>query len=185
MWEGPQRPDCFAMKPIMLLASTAVIIAALAAFAAPPPLKVDKSAPLLLDDAPAKATPAAPKLICYDCHGTFREDPFSIKHASANITCVSCHGESRAHADDEDNTTPPQKMFPREAIAQRCGECHKEHNAPPAKVIARWQERGLQKLKPANLVCTDCHGQHRMNVRTIHWNKQTGKLLDVPKKKTR
>ncbi|MFZ2643010.1 MAG: cytochrome c3 family protein [Verrucomicrobiia bacterium] len=171
------------MKPIKLCVSAAFTAVALAVFAAaPPPLKVDKSAPLLLDDAPAKTAPVSPKLICYDCHGTFREDPFSIKHASVNITCVTCHGESRAHADDEDNTTPPQTMFPREAIAKRCAECHKEHNVAPSKVIARWQERGLQKLTPSSLVCTDCHGKHRMNVRTIHWDKKTGKLLDAPKK---
>lgn len=167
------------------LAIAGILAVGALVIAAPPPLKVDKSAPLLLDDAPAKKTPASPKLICYDCHGTFRDDPFSIKHASVDVTCVTCHGESDAHAHDEDNITPPQTMYAREAIAKRCGECHKEHNASPAKVVARWQERGLQKLKPVNLVCTDCHGRHRMNVRTIHWDKKTGKLLDTPKKETK
>lgn len=161
-----------------------VIVAGTFVIAAPPPLKVDKSAPLLLDDPATAAKPAAaaPRIICHDCHGNFREELLSVTHAKVDVTCVTCHGESRAHADDEDNTTPPQVMYLREAIGKKCGECHKKHNSSAAKVVARWQERGLQNLKPADLACTDCHGKHRVNVRTIHWDKKTGKLLDAPKK---
>jgi len=33
------------------------------------------------------------------------------------------------------------------------------------------------KTDPDKIVCTDCHGEHRMKVRTIIWDKKTGKLL--------
>ncbi len=26
-------------------------------------------------------------------------------------------------------------------------------------------------------VCTDCHGEHRLKVRTRRWDKETGKLV--------
>jgi len=186
MWEGPQRPDCPVMKLIKLCASAAFTAVALAVFAAaPPPLKVDKNAPLLLDDAPAaKATPALPRLICYDCHGNFRDEPLSLKHAKNKVTCVTCHGESSAHASDEGNITPPEVMYPRDAIAGKCKSCHENHSASPAAVAARRKERGLEKMEARDLVCTDCHGKHHMNVRAIQWDKKTGRLLGGGKKRT-
>ena len=30
---------------------------------------------------------------------------------------------------------------------------------------------------PVRWICTDCHGQHRMKVRTRVWDKETGKLI--------
>lgn len=148
----------------------------------PPPLKVDKAAPLLLEgptappaDAPQK--PAIPRIMCHDCHGNFLEEPLAVNHAKKEITCVECHGPSEAHKNDESNSTPPDVMFPRDRIAAKCGECHKAHDAPASAVILRWQQRGLQKLNPRELVCTDCHGAHRLKVRTIQWDKKTGKVI--------
>lgn len=166
------------MKTIKRFTSASLIALVLSAFAAAPPLKVDKNAPLLLDDAPAaKASPALPRLICYDCHGNFREEPFSLAHAKNKVTCVTCHGDSAAHASDEGNITPPEVMYVRDAIAKKCQSCHVEHTASAAAVATRRQERGLQKMEAKDLVCTDCHGKHRMNVRVIRWDKNTGKLL--------
>lgn len=146
------------------------------------PLTIDKSAPLLLDE-PALNRPAADtpptltrSLICHDCHGDFLRDSFSVTHGTNRVTCVSCHGLSEAHSGDEENITPPQIMYAREAIAVKCRECHEGHNAAADAVIALWQQRGLQKLKPAQLVCTDCHGTHRMKVRMVRWDKKTGKI---------
>jgi RNase P subunit RPR2 len=174
------------MKTMRSVVYIATSVFALAVFAAaPPPLKVDKNAPLLLDDAPAaKAAPALPRLICYDCHGNFRDEPFSLAHAKNKVTCVTCHGDSFAHASDEGNTTPPEVMYPRDAIAKKCKGCHEEHTATPAAMATRQKERGLEKTDAKVLVCTDCHGKHRMNVRAIHWDKTTGKLLGGAKKRS-
>ena len=32
-------------------------------------------------------------------------------HAKENVGCMKCHGASRAHRNDEDNVTAPDKMF--------------------------------------------------------------------------
>ncbi len=48
---------------------------------------------------------------------------------------------------------------------------------PAQKVIARLLERCPEKTNPAALVCTDCHGEHRLKVRTVVWDKETRKLL--------
>jgi len=171
------------LKRVVVLG--ALWLGLLVTLAAPPPLKVDKSAPLLLDDAPAaKAPPALPRLICYDCHGNFRDEPLSLKHARNKVTCVTCHGDSSAHASDEGNITPPEVMYPRDAIAKKCKGCHEDHKATPAAIAARKQERGLEKMEAKDLVCTDCHGKHRMAVRVIRWDKNTGKLLGGVKKRT-
>ena len=68
-------------------------------------------------------------------------------------------------------------MYPPEAIAEKCAECHEEHDAPAVEVIARWQERCPKKTDPSTIVCTDCHGDHRLKIRTVRWNKKTRKLI--------
>lgn len=74
-------------------------------------------------------------------------------------------------------------MYPRERIVAKCRECHKSHDVAASAVILRWQQRDLQKINPKELVCTDCHGAHRMRVRTVHWNRHTGKLISEEKPK--
>jgi hypothetical protein len=149
----------------------------------PRPLVVDKSAPLLLEEPPEQDPsdvplgPVADNLACHCCHANYQEEPFALDHAKANVGCVECHGDSYAHRDDEDNVTPPDVMFWPEKIESNCAECHDTHDAPAAKVIARWQERCPAETDPERLLCTDCHGQHRLNVRTVRWNKKTGELI--------
>lgn len=152
-----------------------------------PPLKVDRSAPLLLEALPDSlpgAEPAAPEpkrmadnIACHVCHGTYDAEELALVHARENIGCVDCHGQSFAHRNDENNTTPPDKLFALDQIDQSCRECHKTHDVPAQKVIARWQERCPEKKDPGALVCTDCHGQHRMAFRTVRWNKKTRELI--------
>lgn len=149
----------------------------------PPPLVVDPNAPLLLDDAPAEKPPtsrAAAKAdneACFVCHANYREEPLVVEHAKENIGCVKCHGSSLKHRNDENNVTPPDVMFPLDAIDDGCADCHDEHVAPAVKVIARWQERCPEKNQADSIVCTDCHGNHRLELRTVRWNKKTGELL--------
>ena len=42
-------------------------------------------------------------------------------------------------------------------------------------------ERGLDKINPDKIVCTHCHGDHRMKVRTVVWDKSSGELLRTNK----
>ncbi len=153
---------------------------------APPPLVVDTSAPLLLDepaegqdDGTAKTRAAIENMACFVCHANYMNELLADTHARANIGCTNCHGPSMAHRNDENNTTPPQIMYAAEKIDLFCRACHTAHDIPPGKVVARWKERGLDKTKPDpdKLVCTDCHGQHRMRIRTVIWDKSTGRLL--------
>jgi len=148
---------------------------------APPPLVVDKDAPLLLDDAPAeepKDEILADNEACYVCHTNYKEEEFVVWHAQGDVGCTDCHGKSFAHRNDEDNITPPDKMYAPEDIEKDCcAECHDEHDVPAVEVIARWQERCPAKTDPKTIVCTDCHGQHRLAFRTVWWDKKTGELI--------
>jgi len=153
----------------------------------PPPLVVDKGAPLLLEEPPQKDPwdvplgPVADNTACYCCHTNFEAEEFVVYHANANVGCVKCHGQSYAHRDDENNTTPPDTMFPPDKIEPNCRECHETHDAPAKDVITRWQERCAANAKPDELLCTDCHGQHRLKSRTVRWDKRTRQLiLHVP-----
>ena len=179
----------------------------------PPPLVVDTSEPLLLDEpteeqiAAASTQAATENMACFVCHANYRGEFLAERHAKANVGCVNCHGDSFAHRNDENNTTPPETMYPAEKIdpfcqgchdahdippkkiiacwteqktkkpEATCEGCHKDDDVPPEKVVARWKERGIDKSDPARIVCTDCHGDHRMKVRTVIWDKETGKLL--------
>ncbi len=145
----------------------------------PPPLVIDTDAPLLLDEPleiDSHAAIGADNSPCFVCHANYSEESFAVEHAANDVGCVECHGKSFAHRNDENNTTPPGHMYPPDAIASLCAKCHHGHNVDPKKVIARWQKKGIDK-DTAAIVCTDCHGNHRLNVRTVRWNKKTGKLL--------
>lgn len=151
----------------------------------PPPLVVDTSAPLLLDEpsegqeasANAATRAAAENTACFVCHANYRTEFLVSRHAAADIGCSQCHGESLAHKNDENNTTPPQTMYSADKIDPFCQGCHAVHDVPAQKVIARWVERGPDRTDTKRIVCTDCHGEHRMKVRTVIWDKKSGKLL--------
>lgn len=153
--------------------------------AKPPPLpalKVDKSAPLLLDEPASKEAKSESYLrineACYVCHGNYREEPMAVDHARNDVSCMKCHGPSLAHRNDEDNITPPDKMYSMAKIEAGCqADCHDTHDAPAREVLKRWQERCPQKTDFAQIVCTDCHGFHRLARRTVRWDKDTGALL--------
>ena len=147
----------------------------------PPPLIVDTEAPLMLEDPkPGEKEaeePAADNSACHVCHGNYREEPLAVWHAEADVGCVECHGESIAHCNDEDNITPPDRIYGLDAIDDACGVCHDSHDVPAAEVIARWRKRCPEKTDPKQVVCTDCHGQHRLKLRTVRWDKKTRKLI--------
>lgn len=155
------------------------------------PLKIDRSAPLLLPSAaPAPQPdpwdgpvgPLADNSSCFVCHGNYSEEELATTHAKSNVGCIKCHGESLAHRNDENNTTPPDTMYPASAIDSACLDCHDDHDASARDVLARWRERCPEKTDPATVVCTDCHGHHRLTRRTVRWNKETKELIleDAP-----
>jgi len=114
---------------------------------------------------------------CYVCHGNYDGEELVKMHARKKVACIDCHGESYAHRNDEDNVTPPEKMYAPDDVDKMCSNCHKEHNAPARKVIQQWQQRFPTKTNPEQIVCTDCHGQHRLKFRTVWWDKKTRKLV--------
>ena len=151
----------------------------------PPPLVVDSDAPLLLEEptqrqqdyANITTQAAVENADCFVCHANYKSEVLAGDHAKANIGCADCHGQSLAHKNDENNTTPPEKMYPTDKIDPFCQGCHASHDVPADKVVALWTKRNLDKIDPDIIVCTDCHGEHRMEVRTVIWDKETGKLL--------
>ena len=147
------------------------------------PLRLDsaEAAALLgVDDTPPEAvTDADPdervdNSRCLVCHGNFSTEEFSVIHAAHGVGCEKCHGASNAHCSDENNITPPDIMYAREAIIDSCMKCHTE------KDLA-CKDHHTDILAPkggkAKKVCTDCHGKHRIATRDVRWNKKTRELL--------
>jgi hypothetical protein len=148
----------------------------------PPPLVVDTSAPLLLDEPregqkAETSGAAAANASCFVCHANYRAEFLVDRHAKAGVGCAHCHGDSLMHKNDENNTTPPETMYAADKIDPFCRGCHTAHDVSPGKVVVRWMERGLDKIDPDELVCTHCHGDHRMKVRTVIWDKTSGELV--------
>ena len=122
-------------------------------------------------------------VFCSACHYGFDDENLARRHEQAGIGCERCHGESERHRSDEDNVTPPEIMYPRTKINPTCMMCHPRHEirhvelhktllAGAKTVFDSADEDGNQ------MCCTDCHAkEHRINVRTIRWNKETGELL--------
>ncbi len=145
---------------------------------AAPPLSIEHLLDEKLPEAPKdKDKILADNSSCYVCHGNYEVEPMALIHAKEDVGCADCHGQSHEHRNDEDNITPPDKMFAGSGIERNCKECHETHDAPAEKVIARWQERCPAKSDPDELLCTDCHGTHRLTFRTVWWNKKTGELV--------
>jgi len=143
---------------------------------------VDDEEPLRLDSTAQPATPAATMKIadnssCLVCHANFRKEDLAATHASSSVGCASCHGPSLAHRNDEANIIPPDHMFALESIDVSCARCHEGHDVEPNAVVKRFLERVPKQTDLKSLVCTSCHGEHRMAVRTVRWDRKTGKLL--------
>lgn len=151
-----------------------------------PLLLLDGPPPLLLEgpeDAPEDGA-GADNSRCHVCHLNFALEEIAVTHAKQNVGCADCHGNCDAHIDDESwafggFSTPPGIMYPRETIDPACGKCHDTHDAPAREVLLQWQKRCPQITDPSKIVCTDCHGRHRVNpkLRKAWWDKRTGKPI--------
>jgi len=112
------------------------------------------------------------RFYCYDCHANYEEEALAQRHEAVGINCMKCHGASLAHARDEANLIAPDIMYPKEKINPACGRCHTSEKFQEVHkaLFASGETKGQ--------VCTDCHGDHRLPVRTRRWDKTTGKLLE-------
>ncbi len=152
----------------------------------PPPLELDEAEPLRLDSLEKPASPAAANKTadngaCLVCHANFRKESLAARHASNSVGCSSCHGPSNAHRNDEANIIPPDHMFAVESIDSSCARCHAGHDVEPRAVVKRFLEKSPNQTDMKSLVCTSCHGEHRMAVRTVRWDRKTGKLVATGK----
>ena len=121
-------------------------------------------------------------LFCSACHYAFGDEELALSHERVGIGCERCHGESERHRSDEDNVTPPEIMYPKAKINPTCMMCHprgKIKHVSDHKSFLAGAKTTFDKDTDQKQYCTDCHGkEHRMNVRTIRWNKATGELLE-------
>ena len=122
-------------------------------------------------------------VFCSACHYGFSDEELALTHEKAGIGCERCHGESERHRSDEDNITPPEIMYPKAKINPTCMMCHPRHeisNVTSHKELLSGAKTVFDSADEGGdqIYCTDCHArQHRINVRTIRWNKETGELI--------
>jgi hypothetical protein len=122
-------------------------------------------------------------IFCSACHYGFSDEELARTHEKAGIGCERCHGESECHRSDEDNITPPEIMYPKAKINPTCMMCHPRHeihHEPSHKTLLSGAKTIFDSADKGGdqIYCTDCHAtEHRINVRTIRWNKETGELL--------
>jgi hypothetical protein len=72
-------------------------------------------------------------------------------------------------------------MFATDVIDASCARCHEGHDVKPSAVVKLFLEKAPGQTDARSLVCTSCHGEHRMAVRTVRWNRKTGKLISAAK----
>lgn len=139
--------------------------------------KPDKSSDeeplLLLEEGPARDSKLlADNSRCFVCHLNFSDEKLVRQHARKGVGCENCHGQSDAHCGDENNITPPDRMYARDMIKDACMQCH------PEEKLARKKEHKMVLAGTGPIVCTDCHGKHRLDHRTRQWDKKTGELIE-------
>ena len=135
---------------------------------------------LAADPADAKK-PAKPvdNSYCLVCHANLKKEDLTRVHQKAGVGCAKCHGESDRHSADEDALTPPEIMYARDKIAPACLKCHPIKalaDVPDHAELLAKSELGEKVASPLK-TCTECHGKHRLAVRTRRWDKTTGKLI--------
>jgi len=125
------------------------------------------------DEAAEEEPEWADNSYCYVCHLNYDGEELTQNHEIAGVGCETCHGVSEQHSADEDGITPPERMFSKNEIHSFCTTCHTK-----AEIEHVDEHKPLfQKGSGDTHVCTDCHGDHEMAVRTRIWDKKTGELV--------
>ncbi len=135
------------------------------------PLLLDDEPLLLLDDETETLSsdePMADNSRCFVCHINYMQEDIAVTHARHGMGCATCHGESDEHIADESwasggNGTAPEIMYPRPKINPFCMGCHTKEK------IDTEQHKPLFAAGATQMVCTDCHGDHRLTNRKCKW----------------
>lgn len=48
-----------------------------------------------------------------------------------------------------------------------CKKCHESHDVPATAVVRKWQKQSGQNVYEKPIICTDCHGEHRLKMRSV------------------
>lgn len=104
---------------------------------------------------------------CYMCHMLFTDEEISVAHLKAGFPCSHCHGKSLAHMADETFSTAPDVVYSKDEVNSFCRTCHPLHpNVPPENLVQVWLARNSELFETGyaekEVVCTDCHGSHRI-----------------------
>ena len=134
-------------------------------------LFLEDEPPLLLEDEPETLSSdgsGADNSRCFVCHINYMAEDLAVTHARADMGCADCHGESDEHIADESwasggNGTAPDIMYPKPKINPFCMGCH------PKEKIDTPQHKPLFAAGGMQMVCTDCHGDHRLTNRKCKW----------------
>lgn len=121
---------------------------------------------------PAKVNPAD-NSYCYVCHANYEEEELVVLHQPAGIGCESCHGMSEKHSADEDSLTAPDIMYAPRHVVENCKICHTREELAAAPDHKPLLPNGTIDKQP----CTECHGEHELEVRTRRWNEDTGERI--------
>ncbi len=120
-----------------------------------------------------KERETADNSFCNVCHSNYEGEKLVKIHLHVGVGCETCHGISDEHSEDEDNITPPEVMFAKEKVQPFCTSCHSQEDLVHEDEHKDLFNVGVENSK----TCTDCHAkQHRLQVRTRRWDKNTGKL---------
>ena len=111
---------------------------------------------------------------CYVCHVNYKAEDITKVHEKYSIGCEACHGMSDNHSSDENGLTAPDIMFARDKITAYCTTCHSPDTLRKVRKHRRFVFTDNSKIQK---VCTECHGEHRLENRTRRWNKETGVLI--------
>jgi hypothetical protein len=181
-----QREMCKVLRPYLLIAALIVGLVGCLARRDDPAVMEDagetavvqvahasRPAAAEMADSQGSEPPSADNYYCYVCHLNYDGEELSMNHEIGGIGCEKCHGKSDRHSADEDGIVPPEIMYSRGRINLSCMECHSHADIGH---VSDHKEL-LSDLSGDKHVCTDCHGKHRLKVRTRIWDKETGKLI--------
>jgi hypothetical protein len=155
--------------PWIRIAGAATLLLTLLALTEAPPLARGITHPK-----PARTPKSADNSYCMACHAGLKNEKLAARHQQAGIGCSTCHGTSKQHSSDEDGITPPDIIYSKASVAPACRKCH-EPATLQQDTAHEWVLAG--RSAPPFVTCTDCHGRHRMPVRTRRWDKSTRKLI--------